>query len=332
MALPALPHVKYNAQRAALWMHCWGVVERTLQVHFGEDCREDDIVLRDTGARLPLQQAAFRRVTQNFHILARITAVLSYSALPPVEHDCAHILNAPRPCTLVTPTGVIPCAPARRILSQRAALVHLGAPDGCDVAELRRQIQITRSSVVDGTLQARLGREDDPRVFDLFDPRYIKPCSGSRVLARITAALPALPTVEHILNAPFRCTLVLPRCRQVAPPDRDSARHSRSSVVEHTLQAGIGRDRRKDDPDVGWCYGNGELPREDHSERHREQLQRADAALVWDDGCIQSRRAWRSVQQVAVTTEDWPWIQLVTVENGGLCELVEAMPMGKLWN
>ena len=59
------------------------------------------------------------QMTQNFHILAKITG--EPPALPPIEHAGAHILNAP-------------------IFERKHARVYLGDPESRGAAELRRQI------------------------------------------------------------------------------------------------------------------------------------------------------------------------------------------------
>ena len=59
------------------------------------------------------------QMTQNFHILAKITE--EPPALPPVEHASAHILNAP-------------------LFERKFARVYLGSPDSREAAALRRQI------------------------------------------------------------------------------------------------------------------------------------------------------------------------------------------------
>ena len=58
-------------------------------------------------------------MTQNFHILAKITE--EPPALPPVEHASAHILNAP-------------------LFERKFARVYLGSPDSREAVALRRQI------------------------------------------------------------------------------------------------------------------------------------------------------------------------------------------------
>ena len=59
------------------------------------------------------------QVTQNFHILAKITQEPPF--LPPIEHAGAHVLNAP-------------------LLERKYARVYLGDPESRDAAALRRQI------------------------------------------------------------------------------------------------------------------------------------------------------------------------------------------------
>ena len=59
------------------------------------------------------------QITQNFHILSKITA--EPPALPPIEHAGAHILNAP-------------------LFERKYARVYLGDPDSRDAVALRRQI------------------------------------------------------------------------------------------------------------------------------------------------------------------------------------------------
>ena len=59
------------------------------------------------------------QMTQNFHILAKITE--EPPALPPVEHASAHILNAP-------------------LFERKFARVYLGSPDSREAVALRRQI------------------------------------------------------------------------------------------------------------------------------------------------------------------------------------------------
>ena len=59
------------------------------------------------------------QMTQNFHILAKITE--EPPALPPVEHASAHILNAP-------------------LFERKFARVYLGSPESHEAASLRRQI------------------------------------------------------------------------------------------------------------------------------------------------------------------------------------------------
>ena len=58
-------------------------------------------------------------MTQNFHILAKITE--EPPALPPVEHASAHILNAP-------------------LFERKFARVYLSSPESREAAALRRQI------------------------------------------------------------------------------------------------------------------------------------------------------------------------------------------------
>ena len=58
-------------------------------------------------------------MTQNFHILAKITE--EPPALPPVEHASAHILNAP-------------------LFERKFARVYLGSPESREASALRRQI------------------------------------------------------------------------------------------------------------------------------------------------------------------------------------------------
>lgn len=58
-------------------------------------------------------------MTQNFHVLSKITA--EPPALPPLEHASAHILNAP-------------------IFERKYARVYLGDPESRDAVELRKQI------------------------------------------------------------------------------------------------------------------------------------------------------------------------------------------------
>ena len=59
------------------------------------------------------------QMTQNFHILAKITE--EPPALPPVEHASAHVLNAP-------------------LFERKFARVYLGSPESREAAALRRQI------------------------------------------------------------------------------------------------------------------------------------------------------------------------------------------------
>lgn len=58
-------------------------------------------------------------MTQNFHVLSKITA--EPPALPPLEHASAHILNTP-------------------IFERKYARVYLGDPESRDAIELRKQI------------------------------------------------------------------------------------------------------------------------------------------------------------------------------------------------
>jgi nuclear pore complex protein Nup93 len=58
-------------------------------------------------------------MTQNFHILSKITA--EPPALPPVEHAGAHILNAP-------------------LFERKYARIYLGDPESREASILRRQI------------------------------------------------------------------------------------------------------------------------------------------------------------------------------------------------
>jgi nuclear pore complex protein Nup93 len=60
-----------------------------------------------------------KQMTQNFHILSKITA--EPPALPPVEHAGAHILNAP-------------------LFERKYARIYLGDPESREASILRRQI------------------------------------------------------------------------------------------------------------------------------------------------------------------------------------------------
>lgn len=64
-------------------------------------------------------QARYTQMTQNFHILSKITA--EPPALPPVEHSGAHILNAP-------------------LFERKYARTYLGDTESREAAALRRQI------------------------------------------------------------------------------------------------------------------------------------------------------------------------------------------------
>lgn len=64
-------------------------------------------------------QPASLQMTQNFHVLAKITG--EPPALPPLEHASAHILNAP-------------------LFERKYARVYLGNPESREAVELRKQI------------------------------------------------------------------------------------------------------------------------------------------------------------------------------------------------
>ena len=66
-----------------------------------------------------VKQSRSIQMTQNFHILGKITA--EPPALPPVEHAGAHILNAP-------------------LFERKYARVYLGDPNSREAAILRKQI------------------------------------------------------------------------------------------------------------------------------------------------------------------------------------------------
>ena len=68
---------------------------------------------------LLFSQSRTIQMTQNFHILAKITE--EPPALPPVEHASAHILNAP-------------------LFERKFARVYLGSPESREGVALRRQI------------------------------------------------------------------------------------------------------------------------------------------------------------------------------------------------
>ena len=87
-------------------------------------------------------QPQFMQITQNFHILSKITA--EPPALPPIEHAGAHILNAP-------------------LFERKYARTYLGDPDSREAAALRRQIakgarealEVQYFDILERTVQAR---------------------------------------------------------------------------------------------------------------------------------------------------------------------------------
>ena len=75
--------------------------------------------LRSSHINLLFTQSRAIQMTQNFHILAKITE--EPSALPPVEHASAHILNAP-------------------LFERKFARAYLSSPETREAVALRRQI------------------------------------------------------------------------------------------------------------------------------------------------------------------------------------------------
>ncbi|KIM38582.1 hypothetical protein M413DRAFT_447791 [Hebeloma cylindrosporum] len=249
------------------------------------------------------------QMTQNFHVLARITQ--EPPALPPVEHAGAHILNAP-------------------LFERKFARVYLGDPDSREAIDLRRQI--ARGSrealeeqywdILERTIQARpveakLG--GDPsianRVRAFLLVRYYRNGEWEDRIELVTgqplwAKLFYLVRTGHVQEALAEATQF-----QQAIENREASFVSLFRTWIESPNRKLPKAQREH---LQAVYNAHML--------HSSTADPFKLALYKLMGKLEPSR--RSVPQVTTTTEDWLWFQLAMVdedEDGGLRALAEVL-------
>ncbi|GLB36674.1 putative nuclear pore protein [Lyophyllum shimeji] len=251
----------------------------------------------------------YTRMTQVFHILAKITA--EPPALPPIEHAGAHILNAP-------------------LFERKYARVYLGDPESREARALRQQIargarealEEQYWDVLERTIQARPNEArlgGDPSVSNkvrafLFVRYYRNGEWEDRI--ELVAGQPLWAKLFYLIRT-GHAEEALAEALQF----QDAIKHRENGFLDH-FRAWVESPERK-------------LPR-----NHRDHLQAiynahmlhsntADPfklALYKLMGKLEPSR--RSVPLVTATTEDWMWFQLAMVdedEEGGLRALGDVL-------
>ncbi|OCH83853.1 nucleoporin-interacting protein NIC96 [Obba rivulosa] len=249
------------------------------------------------------------QLTQNFHVLARITA--EPPALPPLEHAGAHILNAP-------------------LFERKYARVYLGDPETREAVELRRQIargarealeeqywDVLERTIQARAMEARLGGDpsvsNKVRAFVLLR-HYRNGEWEDRI--ELLAGQPLWAKLFYLVR-----TSHAQEALDEAMRYQQAIEHRESSFLSHFRTWVESPDRRLPKPHRDQL----------HAIYNAHMLHSATAdpfklALYKLMGKIDPAR--RTVHQVTVTTEDWLWFQLAMVdeeENGGLRGLAEVL-------
>ncbi|EMD30731.1 hypothetical protein CERSUDRAFT_89692 [Gelatoporia subvermispora B] len=249
------------------------------------------------------------QLTQNFHVLARITT--EPPALPPLEHAGAHILNA-------------------SLFERKYARVYLGDPETREAVELRRQIargarvaleeqywDVLERTIQARAMEARLG--GDPSVSNKI---------RAFVLLRHYRNGEWEDRIELLAGQPLWAKLFyLVRTGHAQEALEEAVRyqqaieHRESSFISHFRAWVESPDRRLPKPHRDQLHAiyNGHM-------LHSATADPFKLALYKLMGKIDPSR--RTVHQVTVMTEDWLWFQLAMVdeeENGGLRGLAEVL-------
>ncbi|KAF9818485.1 hypothetical protein IEO21_02723 [Rhodonia placenta] len=249
------------------------------------------------------------QLTQNLHVLARITE--EPTALVPLEHANAHILNTP-------------------LFERRYARAYLGDPESRDAVDLRRQIaRGARAAleeqywdILERTLQARpvdarLG--GDPSVSNkvrafVLVRHYRNGEWEDRI--ELLAGQPVWAKMFYMVRTGFAREAL-----EEAYKQHVSIEHREPGFLSYFKAWIDSPDRRLPKPlrdQVNALFNAHML--------HSSTTDPFKLALYKLMGKIDPTR--RSVPLVTVTTEDWLWFQLAMVdedENGGLRGLAEVL-------
>ncbi|KAI0053140.1 nucleoporin-interacting protein NIC96 [Auriscalpium vulgare] len=260
-------------------------------------------------ASLSIHSDATQQITQNFHILAKITE--EPPALPPLEHAGAHILNTP-------------------LFERKYARAYLGDPASRDAADLRRQIargareafeeqyfDVLERTVQARPFEARLGGDpsvaNKVRAFLLV--RYYR---GGEWQERIelVASQPLWAKLFYLVRTGHHQEALAEALQY-----QQAIEHREDSFVSHFRVWIESADRRLPKPHrdhIQSIYNAHML--------HSTTVDPFKLALYKLMGKLDSSR--RTVPLVTATTEDWLWFQLAMVdeeENGGLRGLAEVL-------
>ncbi|KAI0056773.1 nucleoporin-interacting protein NIC96 [Artomyces pyxidatus] len=260
-------------------------------------------------ASLSLNPDRTQQMTQNFHILAKITE--EPPVLPPLEHAGAHILNTP-------------------IFERKYARAYLGDPSSRDAVDLRRQIargareafEEQYFDVIERTIQAR--------------PFEAKLGGDPSVANKVRAFL----LVRYYRNGEWQDRIELvasqPLWAKLFYLVRTGyALEALSEALQH--QQAI---ERREDSFVSHFRAWVESPDRRLPKPHRDHIQSIYNAHMLHSATVDPfklalyklmgklDRSRRSVPMVTATTEDWLWFQLAMVdedEDGGLRGLAEVL-------
>ncbi|KAI0321907.1 nucleoporin-interacting protein NIC96 [Amylostereum chailletii] len=260
-------------------------------------------------ASVSLNPDRTQQITQNFHILAKITG--EPSAVAPLEHAGAHILNTP-------------------LFERKHARAYLGDPESRDAAELRKLIARGAREALEEQYFDVLERTVQARPFEAKlggDPSVANKVRAF-LLVRYYRNGEWQDRIELVASQPLWAKLFyLVRTGHTQEALAEALRfqqaieHREDSFVSHFRTWLESPDRRLPKPHrdhIQSIYNAHML--------HSATVDPFKLALYKLMGKLDPTR--RTVPLVTATTEDWLWFQLAMVdeeENGGLRGLAETL-------